>query len=74
MSISVDEVLSQVDVEDHPDMRTMKTHLFQKYGEDVLNVECANQSPLICFWNVGNKILFEAFYENKKESVVEPEL
>lgn len=63
---SLDELLAQIEGEYRPDFRTLKGRLFEKYGEDIVIAETSNKKCIVCFRNLGHKILTNAWYENKE--------
>lgn len=57
-----------------PDIRTVKSRISKKYGEDVLILESVNKEAVICFRNLGYKILSNSWYENRMSDPQEERL
>lgn len=51
-----------------PDVKTVKARLKEKYGDDILLTCFKNRKPVVCFRNIGEKILTNAWYEEKCKS------
>lgn len=49
-----------------PHSKTVKAHISEKYGNDVIVSTRQNSKILIFFRNTGHKILTEYWYTNKK--------
>ncbi|KAG5888882.1 hypothetical protein JTB14_025320 [Gonioctena quinquepunctata] len=62
---SLNELTDQIEGEYHPDIRTVKSLFLQNYREDILILEINYQSPVLCFWDTGYKILTENWYTVK---------
>lgn len=71
---SMNELLNQISGDFVPDMRTVKTHLKDKYGDDILINERQGRDCVVCFRNTGFKILSEKWYEEKKKDYREERL
>lgn len=71
---SLNELLNQIQTDCRPDFRTVKLHLSQKYGEDILFVDAIGQPTVVCFRNTGYKILTNTWYEEKKANKDEERL
>ncbi|GBL98675.1 hypothetical protein AVEN_19720-1 [Araneus ventricosus] len=71
---SMEELLNQIQGEFYPDIRTVKTRRFKKYGEDIVIAETCNQKCTVCFRNLGYKILIKSWYDNKKSDPQEEKL
>lgn len=63
---SLTELIEQIG-ENPPDIRTIKCHLFEKYGDHIVIAETSNRTPVICFKNSGYKILSHAWYAEKNQ-------
>ncbi|KMQ95976.1 hypothetical protein RF55_3771 [Lasius niger] len=71
---SMNELINQIKGDYRPDIRTIKAHLLQKYGDDILLVKTAQKPPIVCFRNTGFKILTNAWYDEKKSDKREKRL
>jgi hypothetical protein len=58
--------MNLIDGDYRPDIRTVKSRLLKEFGDDVLIVERANKSTIVCFRNTGYKILTDTWYVEKK--------
>lgn len=63
---SLNDLISKIEGDYCPDLRIIKTHLLQKYGEDILIIEKQKKPTIVCFQNTGFKILTNAWYDEKK--------
>lgn len=45
-----------------------------KYGDDILIVQIANKSPLVCFRDTAFQVLTEAWYHKKQANIREERL
>lgn len=61
----IEDLMNKIEGDFRPDIRTVKSRLYKKYGEDVLIAETANKKAVVCFRNVGYKILSDNWYSNK---------
>ncbi|GBN61965.1 hypothetical protein AVEN_148394-1 [Araneus ventricosus] len=48
---SMEELLNQIQGKFYPEIRTVTTRLFKKYGEDIVIAETCNQKCTVCFRN-----------------------
>ncbi|KMQ88812.1 hypothetical protein RF55_11637 [Lasius niger] len=62
---SLDDLMNQIEGGYRPDIRTVKSRLLQKYGDDILIVKTAQKSAVVCFRNTGYKLITDKFYANK---------
>ena len=49
-----------------PDVKTVKKKLQQKFGEDIFIIDQRNRECIICFRNIGYKLLADRWYEEKE--------
>ncbi|KAG5876590.1 hypothetical protein JTB14_015995 [Gonioctena quinquepunctata] len=57
-----------------PDQKTVKARLVEKYEDDILFTFQKNKKTVVCFKNIGEKILNDAFYQQKCKSEKEERL
>lgn len=63
---SLDELMNQIPQSlQPPDSRTVKARIIHKYGDDVLISENKKKKTVLCFKNVGHKILTDHWYSNR---------
>ena len=63
---SLEDLINLIEGDYRPDIRTVKSRLLKEFGDDILIVERANKSTIVCFRNTGYKILTDAWYSEKK--------
>lgn len=51
-----------------PDWRTIKMHLEDKYGNDVVISNYKNLPPIVSFRTAADKILSESWYAKKRDN------
>ncbi|KMQ84911.1 hypothetical protein RF55_16900, partial [Lasius niger] len=62
---TISELMSQIEGDYHPDSRTVKERLKQKYEDDIWIFEMNRRESVVCFRNTGHKLLAEDWYQNK---------
>lgn len=70
----MEELINQIEGDFYPDIRTVMTRFFNKYGEDIVIAETYNKKCIVCFKNLGYKILRHLWYDNKKSDPQEENL
>lgn len=70
----IEDLMNAVKCDVLPDIRTVKSRISKKYGEDVLIAEAANKEAVICFRNLGYKILSNNWYDNRMSDPQEERL
>ncbi|CAH2089718.1 unnamed protein product [Euphydryas editha] len=71
---SMTELMSHVNGNFVPHIKTVKAHLEAKYGEDILIIEKQKRDCVVCFRNTGFKILADKWYQEKKQNYHEERL
>lgn len=62
---TISELMSQIEGDYHPDSRTVKERLKQKYEDDIWIFEMNRRESVVCFRNTGHKLLAVDWYQNK---------
>jgi hypothetical protein len=57
-----------------PDVRTVKSRLIKKYGNNVIISENSNKQPILCLRSFGDKLLNENWYINRNSDAQEERL
>ncbi|GBM41156.1 hypothetical protein AVEN_4178-1 [Araneus ventricosus] len=60
--------MEQIDGYYRPDIRTIKFHLTQKYGDNILITTTHRKENVVCFKNSGHNILSDNWYQQKRSS------
>jgi hypothetical protein len=68
---SLDELMTKIEGDYRPHIKTVKAQLLKKYGDDILIAVTANKAPVVCFRNTGFKLLTEAWYSQKSDNKTE---
>lgn len=68
---SLNELMTKIEGDYRPHIKTVKAQLLKKYGDDVLIAVTANKAPVVCFRNTGFKLLTEAWYNQKSKDKTE---
>lgn len=64
---SLSHLLQQIKGDCIPDVRTAKTHLKKRFGDDIVIVEMgSNKGSVVCFKNTGHRILYDHWYKEQK--------
>ena len=71
---SLHHLIDQIEGEYRPDERTVKSRLQAKYGEDIIIADSPNIGCIVCFRNVGQKILSDQWYQNRSANPREERL
>lgn len=71
---SMDELMEQMTGSYKPDVKTVKARLKEKYGDDILLTSNKNKKPVVCFRNIGEKIITDTWYKQRCKSEREERL
>lgn len=67
MPLSLSLLLQQIKGDYIPDVRTAKTHLKKRFGDDIVIVEMgSNKGSVVCFKNTGHRILYDHWYKEQQ--------
>lgn len=67
---SMDELMDQISGE-KPEMKWAKTKMVEKYGERIIFSKIRTHKTVVCFRDVGEKILNDAWYESRSNNNVD---
>lgn len=71
---SLVNLIDQIKGDYKPDIRTVKAHLLKHYGDKIIVVEVGrgrNHHTVVCFTDVGQKILYDNWYSERKSNPAE---
>lgn len=72
---SLDELLKTIKGPYLPDIRTVKSHLNKKFGDDIIITDLGScKGAIVCYKNIGHKILYDKWYEERKSDVQQERL
>lgn len=63
---SLNELMTKIEGDYRPHIKTVKTHLLKKYGDDILITVAANKAPVVCLRNAGFKVIDGSLVQPKK--------
>lgn len=65
---SLGQLMDLIPEDSRPHIKTVKKRLEEKYGDDIMISQLSNRGNVVCFKNVGHKILSDNWYSNEKMS------
>lgn len=74
---SLSDLMNQIKGDFKPDLRTVKSHLEKHFGDKIMfsDLGCGrNHHTVLCFRDVGNKILYDNWYNERRSNTGEERL
>lgn len=70
----ISHLVNQIEGDNRPDFRTIKSRLQEKYGEDICIFDSQGHDAFVCFRSTGYKILSSTWYDERKSNKEEERL